>query len=82
MLPFLAGRDRPQGHPLLSELLGQTIVHTLVAARGLTEALLSMWKAEPARVLGQDTLQRCHRVLGPDHPITLYLTRAGSGHLG
>jgi hypothetical protein len=32
--------------------------------------------------LGEDTLQRCRRVLGPDHPVTQYLTRAASiGHL-
>jgi hypothetical protein len=28
-------------------------------------------EAEPARTLAQDTLQRCRRVLRPDHPITL-----------
>ena len=27
---------------------------------------------EPARALGEDTLQRCRRVLGPDHPTTLW----------
>src|SRR3954449_4134436 len=27
--------------------------------------------AEPARLLGEDTLARCRRVLGPDHPTTL-----------
>jgi hypothetical protein len=41
-----------------------------------------MGEAEPGRVLGQDTLQRCRRALGPDHPITLYLTQNASiGHL-
>jgi len=34
-------------------------------------ALLERGESEPARALGQDTLQRCRRVLGPDHPITL-----------
>jgi hypothetical protein len=39
-------------------------------------------QTEPARSLGQDTLQRCRQVLGPDHPITQYLTHAASnGHL-
>jgi hypothetical protein len=55
---------------------------TLGAASVLTGALLLVGEAEPARALGQDTLQRCRRVLGPDHPITLYLTQDGSiGHL-
>ena len=35
-----------------------------------------MGEAEEARALGEDTLQPCHRVLGPDHPITEYLTQA------
>lgn len=43
MLPFLAGRDRPQGHPLLSELVGQTIVHTRVAARGTWTVTARGW---------------------------------------
>lgn len=34
MLPFLSDRSRPQGHPLLEVLPGQSIVHTRVAARG------------------------------------------------
>ena len=33
-------------------------------------------EAEAARTLGEDTLQRSRRVLGPEHPITLYLTAA------
>jgi Tetratricopeptide repeat len=28
-------------------------------------------KAEQVRMPGQDTLERCRRVLGPDHPPTL-----------
>ncbi len=32
-------------------------------------------EGEPARVLGEDTLQRCRGVLGPDHLITRYLAR-------
>ena len=35
-------------------------------------------EVEPARALGEDTLGRCRRVLGPDHAITLNLTRAAS----
>jgi hypothetical protein len=32
--------------------------------------------------LGEDTLQRCRRVLGPDQPSTLYLAQVvGIGHL-
>lgn len=42
MLPFLAGRDRP-GHPLLAELVGQTIVHTRVAARGTWTVTARGW---------------------------------------
>ena len=36
MFSFVTGRDRPQGHPLLDELCGQSIIHTRVAARGTT----------------------------------------------
>jgi hypothetical protein len=35
-------------------------------------------EAEPARVLGEDTLRRCRRVLGPDNRIALYLTQVAS----
>jgi chorismate-pyruvate lyase len=40
-------------------------------ANALTAALAQLGEAEPARALGQDTLQRCHQALGPDHSITL-----------
>ena len=40
-----------------------------------------MGEAEPARALGEDTLQRCRRVLGPDHPITLWAAGALTGAL-
>jgi hypothetical protein len=43
---------------------------TLQAAGALTGALFGLGEAEPARALVSDTLQRCRRVLGPDHPIT------------
>jgi hypothetical protein len=33
-------------------------------------------EAEQARALGQDTMERSTRVLGPDHPITLRLAQA------
>jgi hypothetical protein len=51
---------------------------TLLAASGLTLALAQLGEAEPARALGQDTLQLSRRALGPDHPITLLLTQAAS----
>jgi hypothetical protein len=54
---------------------------TLWAAAGLTHALAQQGATEPARILGEDTLQRCRRALGPDHPIALYLTQDASGHL-
>jgi len=47
-----------------------------VAAAALTLALISAGEEEPARTLGEDTLQRCRRVLGHDNPITMYLTQA------
>jgi hypothetical protein len=31
-----------------------------------------MGEAEIGRALGEDTLQRCRRVLGPDHPLTVW----------
>ena len=34
-------------------------------------ALAQSGEAEPARALGEDTLQRARRVLGPDHVIVL-----------
>ena len=33
--------------------------------------LSMLTELEPARALSEDTLQRCHRMFGPDHPITL-----------
>jgi hypothetical protein len=39
-------------------------------------------EAEAARALGEDTLQRCRRVLGPDHPITLWAAAALTTALG
>jgi hypothetical protein len=53
----------------------------LCTAGALTHALAQSGEVAAARVLGEDTLPRCRRVLGPDHPITLYLTQdAGIGH--
>jgi hypothetical protein len=57
-------------------VLGPDHVRTLWAAAALTLALISAGEEEPARTLGEDTLQRCRRVLGPDNPITMYLTQA------
>jgi hypothetical protein len=39
----------------------------------------SVGDMEPARALGEDTLQRCHRILGPDHTITLMAAAALTG---
>jgi hypothetical protein len=45
--------------------LGRAMVLTLVLPRSA--------ETEQARILGQDTLERSRRVLGPpDHPITLH----------
>jgi tetratricopeptide repeat protein len=53
-----------------------------MAATAFTGALVLLGEAEPARTLGEDTLQRSRRVLGPDHPITRYLAQdAGIGHV-
>jgi hypothetical protein len=49
---------------------------TLWAAAALASALVQLGEAEAARALGEDTLQRSRRVLGPDHPIIQYLTEA------
>ena len=49
------------------------------AAAALTLALTQLGEVEPARALAQDTLQRCHRVLGPDHPTTLLAATALTG---
>ena len=51
---------------------------TLSAAVALTVALVRLGEATPARALGEDTLQRCRRAFGAEHPITLYLTQAGN----
>jgi hypothetical protein len=59
-------------------VLGPDHVITLLAAAALIDAMNQLGDAKPARALRQDTLQRCRRVLGPDNPITLYLTQAAS----
>jgi hypothetical protein len=48
---------------------------TLLTRESVTSVRDSRGEAEPGRALGEDTLQRCRRVLGPDHPITLYLAQ-------
>jgi len=58
-----------------ARVLGPDHTTTLVAAAGLTDALVQSGEAEPARALGEDTLPRCRRVLGPRHPITLYVAQ-------
>jgi hypothetical protein len=54
---------------------GTCVSTTLWAATALTGALAGLGEAEPARALGEDTLQRCRRVLGPDHSITRHLAQ-------
>lgn len=43
MLPFLANRNPPPGHPLLDELLGQALIHSRVAARGTWTVTARGW---------------------------------------
>jgi hypothetical protein len=52
-------------------VLGPDHIITLTAAGTLVMALLLVGQVKPARTLGDETLQRCHLVLGPDHPVTL-----------
>jgi hypothetical protein len=52
-----------------------------MAAAALAGALMLLGKAEPARALAEDTLQRARRVLGLSHPFTLTLAHASIGHL-
>ena len=56
-------------------MFGPDHAATLSAAAALTLALVGLGEVEPARALGEDTLQRSRRVLGPDHLITRYLAR-------
>jgi hypothetical protein len=46
------------------------------AAARLILALIFMADAEPARALGEDTLQRCRRKFGPDRRITVWAATA------
>ena len=62
-------------------MLGPDHVTSLSAAAALAHALNQLGEAEPARTLGEDTLQRCRRVLGPDHAITLLAAAALTGAL-
>ncbi|ASK66060.1 hypothetical protein CFK39_09820 [Brachybacterium avium] len=43
LLSGVSGRGRPQGHPLLAGLAGQTIVHTRVASRGTWTVTARGW---------------------------------------
>ena len=56
-------------------MLGPDHPITLGAAAVLTGALAGLGEVEAARALGEDTLSRCLRTLGPDHLITRSLTR-------
>jgi hypothetical protein len=57
-------------------VFGPDHVTTLWAAAALTAALAQLSQAEPARELGEDTLQRCRRALGPDHLLSLWTAAA------
>ncbi|SDZ20852.1 Tetratricopeptide repeat-containing protein, partial [Geodermatophilus africanus] len=66
--------SRAVSAPLLNrwrDVLGPDHPHTLTAASRLTLDLMRLGKAQPADLLGEDTLRRCRQVLGPDHPTTL-----------
>jgi hypothetical protein len=52
-------------------VLGPDHYTSLQAADALTLALVMLYEAEPARTLGQDTLDRCRRAFGPDHATSL-----------
>jgi hypothetical protein len=54
-------------------VLGPDHPITLTAAATLTDALVRLGEAEPARALAEDTRRRCRRTLGPDHLIARYL---------
>ncbi len=56
-------------------MLGPDHPITLGAAAVLTGALAGLGEVGAARALGQDTLPRCRRTLGPDHLITRHLAR-------
>ena len=51
--------------------LGDDHEHTRATARYLAWALRDMGRYAEARELDEDTLARCRRVLGEDHPDTL-----------
>ena len=59
-------------------MLGLDHPSTLFAAGALTRALISLGLTEPACALSEDNLQRSRRLVGPQHPITLYLLQAAS----
>lgn len=52
-----------------------------MSAVALTLALVDLGEPEQARWLGQDTVEWCRRMLGPDHPTTLLVAQiAGVSH--
>jgi hypothetical protein len=59
-------------------VLGPDHPISLSAAAALSISLAQLGEVEAARGRGQDALQRCRRMLGPDHPITRYLTQTRS----
>jgi hypothetical protein len=56
-------------------VLGPDHATVLIGETVLTGALLLLGEVEGARALGEDTLSRCLRTLGPDHLITRSLAR-------
>ena len=55
----------------LGQVPRDEVVGAKQSAAALTIILSQLDEPELARALGEDTLQRCRRVLGPDHLITL-----------
>ena len=62
-------------------MLGPDHITSLNAANLLTFVIDQVGEVEPARTLGQDTLERCRRALGPDHLFTLWAAAALTGAL-
>jgi Tetratricopeptide repeat len=52
-------------------MLGDEHPDTLDSAGSLSSTLYELGRYEPAHQLAKDTLTRCRRVLGEDHPHTL-----------
>ena len=86
---LMARGDTRTAHDLASNLrqhwrdrLGGDHEHTWAAARALAWALVAMGCHADARALDQDTLDRRRRILGQDHPDTLYSAITLAANLG